>query len=85
MMVPDITLPPLLDCAGKALLVCAPIDSTRTGKVVQESFRLEGTVFLLLLFRLWPVWSPVARWGGRRGRTQLRLRLLVIVKMTPSA
>ena len=31
-MVPVITLPPPLDCADKALLVCAPTDSTRTGK-----------------------------------------------------
>lgn len=41
-MVPDITVPPLLDWAGKALLVCAPMDRTRTGKSVPGGSAVAG-------------------------------------------
>ncbi|WP_193170282.1 hypothetical protein [Nisaea nitritireducens] len=41
-MVPDITVLPLPGCAGKALLVCAPTDNTRTGKSVPGGSAVPG-------------------------------------------
>ena len=70
--------PPPLDCADKALLVCAPTDSTRTGKFAPAGSTAPeipglGDGVSAPAFRLWSAWLRCVL-GGVVGAV---LRLLV--------